>query len=57
MEFSESDIDRGLACNIFMGRGEASFEVLNWIAGLVLINFIFQVLDSDGSGISRFNGR
>jgi hypothetical protein len=32
MELSKSDIDMGLACNIFLGRGEPSFEVLNWIA-------------------------
>ena len=57
MEFSDSDIDMGLACNIFLGRGEHSKF---WIAQSnedVLINFIFQVLDSDGSGIARYNGR
>jgi hypothetical protein len=36
MEFSESDIHMGLACNIFLVRGEPSFEVLNWIAEPVL---------------------
>jgi hypothetical protein len=56
MEFSESDIDMNLACNNFLGRGEPSFAVSNWIADPIFLDdyevlnkFTYQVLDSDSS--------